>query len=707
MERKPLAETISLVAKAAAPATAVATSLAAPLAQAATGDLDPSFADHGRLEQILGAEGAVYSVEALENGGAFIGGGDFDFSHFCYFYYSCGFETSSFTDLIGEDGAIDHAYHALEMDGIQAFAFARQADGKVVAVGRRVNRLREAQNRLVVFRLGEDGSLDTGFGENGTFEWAPGEDTPSHLARSLVIDGEGRIVVAGARSVVVGTHVEGRLVVLRLLQDGSLDPSFAEAGVYAGPWADGDADVRIVRAAGGVYRVASAGSEGCAIVGLDADGALDAAFGNAGIAAVAPGGDPAACDSLEALADGGLLVAGSAAGRGFVARLLANGAPDPAFAADPALADALAEATSIRSAAGGKVLVAGTGVNGATIMRLQATGELDTLFGDGGLTWIDLPSDYGSAPVVRDIAARADGSVIAAGGDYSTDEPFVVRLLGDAGGPSAGVVSFTDVFVDPQESDGKAIIRLRRSGGRDGEISVRYGTIADGEATADADFTATSGTIHWADGDASEREIAVDIAQDDGPAEAYETFRVALDRVEGGAGLGAQYAFVTIQPDGSPWGQIELGSTQDLASEPGVAEFWVSRNYYAQGEVSVTVTVEGVSATAGEDFVADPVTLTWGPDDYEAKPVQIRIVDDSAQEDAETFRVALTNPTGGAILGQNTEHVVQIVANDAPPPPPRHGGGGAAGFLSLLLLGFAEAFRAARRQLRCRGGGVL
>ena len=30
------------------------------------------------------------------------------------------------------------------------------------------------------------------------------------------------------------------------------------------------------------------------------------------------------------------------------------------------------------------------GVKGASIMRLQATGELDALFGDGGRTWIDL-----------------------------------------------------------------------------------------------------------------------------------------------------------------------------------------------------------------------------------------------------------------------------------------------------------------------------
>ena len=73
------------------------------------------------------------------------------------------------------------------------------------------------------------------------------------------------------------------------------------------------------------------------------------------------------------------------------------------------------DATSITAGTGGKVIVAGSGVKGASIMRLQSTGELDALFGDGGRTWIDLVSEFGSAPVVHDLAVRADGAVLAAG----------------------------------------------------------------------------------------------------------------------------------------------------------------------------------------------------------------------------------------------------------------------------------------------------
>jgi uncharacterized delta-60 repeat protein len=703
MNRKPLVETISLIAKAAAPVTAVATSLAAPLAHAASGDLDPSFADHGRLAAILGAEGAVYSVEALEDGGAFIGGGDIDHrGYYCWYY--CDFVASSFAEGVAEDGALDSAYHAFELGGIEAFGFARQDDGKVVAAGRWV--APRGQYTLGVFRLNSDGSLDTGFGTDGSFEWSPGDAYAAHQARSLVIDAGGRIVVAGARTVIVGDHVEDELVVLRLLGDGSIDESFGQGGVYARPGADLNGDVRLARTPAGALRVASAGAGGCEITGLNANGGIDAAFGSGGVTSVyTPGAEPVTCDSLVALDDGKLLVAGSAAGHGYATRLLANGAPDPAFLADPALADAMAEATAIEAAAGGKVLVAGSGINGASIMRLQATGELDALFGDNGRTWIDLPTENGSGPVFRDIAVRADGSVIAAGGDYWADRGFLVRLLGDAGEASAGVVSFIGDSPSPQESDGQAIVRVRRSGGSDGEISVHYSTVANENATAGADYTEKSGILHWADGDASEQEIAVDIAQDNGPGEPYEWFAIALDDPQGGAGLGTSQATISIQPDGAPWGQIEIPTGQDdLVAEAGYVEFYVSRDYYAQGEVSVTVSVEGITATAGEDFIANPVTVTWGPDENGWKPIQVQLVNDTAQEDAETFRIVLSNPTGGAILGASSEHVVEIIANDAPPPPSRHGGGGggAAGFLSLFLLGFAEILRAARRHLRDR-----
>ena len=74
----------------------------------------------------------------------------------------------------------------------------------------------------------------------------------------------------------------------------------------------------------------------------------------------------------------------------------------------------------------------------------------------------------------------------------------------------------------------------------------------------------------------------------------------------GGAGIGTRNATIDIKPDGEPSGQIVLDYVEDVIAENGVAYLWVNRNYYSQGEVSVTLTPVGVTATAGIDFDPDP-----------------------------------------------------------------------------------------------------
>ena len=706
--KKPLAELIPLIARGLAPTAAVATSLISPLVQAASGDLDPAFAEVGRLSQVAGLEGAAWSIESLEDGSALVGGGDLDY-HFNWFCYydpdGCDIEASNFARLLAADGSIDGAFQAASVPDVEVYDIARQADGKVVATGRKATGdFRHQSSTLLVFRLASDGSLDTAFSNDGLFELSTADFGPIHQGQSLALDPNGRIVIAGLREVVVDDALVSELIVLRLRTDGRLDESFGDGGLFVGPAVPYANAVRVARTAAGAYRVATTATTGCSVIGLTSQGAPDAAFGTAGIAPVeAAPGESVYCQSLVVQDDGNILLAGNAAGHGFAARLRANGARDPAFVADGALASSMNDATSIASASDGRILVGGLGLKGASIMRLQATGQLDSLFGDGGRTWIDLSSESGAAAVVHDIAVQADGSVIAAGGDLSSDSAFVVRLLGDAGGDSPGILSLVDTFVSPAEADGQAVVHVRRSGGSAGNVDVEFRTVA-GAASPGSDYTAASGTLHWADGDTSEREIHVQIADDGGPAEVFESFEIALADAGGGAGIGARNAVVEIQPDGAPAGQITLDYADDLVAEAGIAYVWVSRNFFAEGEVSVTLTAEGVTAEEGEDFDADPVTITWADGETGGKQVEIALPDDSKREDRETFNVELSGPTGGAILGASTSHVIAIEASDAPLPPPPNsggggGGGGAAGILSLLLLGLAELLRSARRSL--------
>ena len=184
------------------------------------------------------------------------------------------------------------------------------------------------------------------------------------------------------------------------------------------------------------------------------------------------------CSSLGAQPDGRLLVAGSEGGRGFAIRLTANGVRDTEFSAD-AVADAMTHATAMAVGGDGSMLVAGdsSGVAGAVIVRLQASGEPDPRFGKAGTTWVDLPADFGSAPVVHDIKLLADGGALLAGGDESAGaSPFVVRLIGDDGRAGPGVVGVMHASVVATEQSGQAIVTVRRTGGASGEVSVSYGT---------------------------------------------------------------------------------------------------------------------------------------------------------------------------------------------------------------------------------------
>lgn len=251
-------------------------------------------------------------------------------------------------------------------------------------------------------------------------------------------------------------------------------------------------------------------------------------------------------------------------------------------------------------------------------------------------------------------------------------------------------------------------MNVRRTGGDSGSVSVAYQTAAEVwlPATGGQDFVEIAGRLTWDDGDRTERAIHVSVLADDSPEE-YEQFRVMLSDAQGGAGLGTRNATVIIGPDGGPFGQFSFELQPFGATESASAQVYVFRNYYSTGAVSVTLTLIGGTATAGDDFAPEPVMVSWADGESDPKVVQIPIRNDTTQEGKEVFTVELSNPTGGAVIGPRSSATVTIAASDQPPPPPppppkpsSGGGGGAFGYLSLLLLGLITFLRSARMTVR-------
>lgn len=669
------------------PSAAVTAALLPSAAFSGTGDLDPAFGSIGRLGPIL--YGPAWSVEAQEDGNMLLGGGrpGYSYAYWGSAYYS---PPTAFIHRLTEDGKIDDGYVGAVVEEVQVRDIARQSDGQVIAVGRRYLDSDVDAWQLAVYRVLADGSLDTTFAGEGLFTLSPEEHGKRQVATSVVLDPDGRIVIAGSR--------DDNVIVLRLLPDGSFDDSFGTGGIVVGPSnldfsSDGSgARTSILRDAGGGYRLTASNTAGCQLLALTADGAFDVGFGSQGLATVrAAGGTSTHCNAIARQADDRILIAGRSGGQGFVARVLANGQPDPEWSADSVASD-LSDASAIATAADGTVVIGGESGNDGVLMRLGPNGAPDPSFGNGGSTVIDLEYGYPSGLTVHDIHIDATGRVIAVGGvsvDWSWDaSAFAVRLLGDAGGESPGVIGFTAYQYFATAEGDEVVVSLRRSGGSSGTVSVAYGLPDDyaGSATLGFDYDMIPGRVSWTDGDMADQQIRIPIAVDN-LVEGHETILLELSDVQGGAGLGAFSASAEIPADGKPFGQLYLGAEIYTGREGASAEITLLRDYYSTGAVSVTVTPSADTAEAGTDFDASPVTVSWADGEWGAKSVFIPIVDDTLEEVSERFSIDLTSATGGAILATPVRATVTILSNDRPPAAPRSSGSGSIGLLSLLVLG--------------------
>jgi uncharacterized delta-60 repeat protein len=136
-----------------------------------------------------------------------------------------------------------------------------------------------------VVRLLPNGTLDASFGSGGAVVTDTGPDLDS--TRALVVDPQGRIVVAGHS----GPADDEDVLVLRYLSDGTLDASFSDDGIVTTAITDGDDNgngVAIDRA-GNVVVVGHGQGHieevwHAAVLRYRPDGSLDSSFSGDGIA---------------------------------------------------------------------------------------------------------------------------------------------------------------------------------------------------------------------------------------------------------------------------------------------------------------------------------------------------------------------------------------------------------------------------------------
>jgi hypothetical protein len=106
-----------------------------------------------------------------------------------------------------------------------------------------------------------------------------------------------------------------------------------------------------------------------------------------------------------------------------------------------------------------------------------------------------------------------------------------VQIAGAVANP--GTLQFSSATYSVNESAGTATITVTRTGGSSGAVSALVST-SNGTATAGVDYTATSTTVNFADGDTAPKTVTIPIIND-ALVEGNETVLLALSSATGGA----------------------------------------------------------------------------------------------------------------------------------------------------------------------------
>lgn len=129
-----------------------------------------------------------------------------------------------------------------------------------------------------------------------------------------------------------------------------------------------------------------------------------------------------------------------------------------------------------------------------------------------------------------------------------------------------------------------------------------------------------------------------------------------------------------------------VGTTVSVGENAGMVQVRVRRSIGFAGAVSIQFATSDGTATAGGDYTTTNGTLNWATGELDERTITVPLVDDAQSEGTETFRITLSNLTGGAVIDGSTTFDVQITNDDAVAQSPGNGGGGGGGATGTDLL---------------------
>ena len=239
-----------------------------------------------------------------------------------------------------------------------------------------------------------------------------------------------------------------------------------------------------------------------------------------------------------------------------------------------------------------------------------------------------------------------------------------------------GTVEFAETKLNINEGEPARFV-VNRVGGVDGErgaITVDYETIH--QSANEEDYTPAKGTLEWAAGDMSPREIMINSTLDTDETEVSEQFGIRLFNVTGGATIGANRGASAVMPGGPNYGLlrfVERGITVyegvDFTDGKLVLDIELARRYGSDGSLEASVVVDESS----DPEVTDDVTLqsnrfSWADGELSTQSFKLEIIDDDLSENVETLVLSLADfvPAEATQDATLEVRIVDDESNEAP-----------------------------------------
>ncbi len=356
-------------------------------------------------------------------------------------------------------------------------AVAVSSDGKILVGGDITGN--DNTSDFHIFRTLENGDMDPAFGTNGSLTLSLLPQQNESLV-CLAIQDDGKILAGGF----INQSNNHRMILVRMNNDGSIDSSFADNGIYyPNAFTDSEQLIRIAFGPNNSTYLLLNGTENNidagTIIKLDDNGDYDTSFANNGIADLLEMGYTISVAHIAIIANNSIEIVGSITvpqNGGCKIVLDLNGIPDPGFGVNGAAIISGPSELSILSSqqqSNGKSVLLGHTTE-LVLIRLNTDGSLDNSFGTNG---IFIPNF--SSGVDMGITAKIfnDDKITVIGGTYSFSSDFLVGCVLLNIGNSVDVTMPEQFTIYPNPCENSFIVSTDLVGFNQIEISKISGKV--------------------------------------------------------------------------------------------------------------------------------------------------------------------------------------------------------------------------------------